>query len=72
MSTDSRPVPTGEPLLDRVARAVQDIDEGASDAPGLWHVTSEDPEVARQWGHSESVDPDNVGDIADEGLGHRG
>ena len=23
-------------------------------------------------GHSESLDPDNVGDIADEGAGHRG
>ena len=28
--------------------------------------------VDDQWGHSESVDPDNVGDIADEGTGHRG
>jgi hypothetical protein len=25
-----------------------------------------------EWGRSESVDPDDVGDIADEGLGHRG
>ena len=25
-----------------------------------------------QWGRSESFDPDNVGDIADEGAGHRG
>src|SRR5262245_20432031 len=25
-----------------------------------------------EWGHSESLDPDNVGDIADEGAGHRG
>jgi hypothetical protein len=24
------------------------------------------------WGRSDSVDPDNVGDIADEGTGHRG
>lgn len=23
-------------------------------------------------GRSESLDPDNVGDIADEGMGHRG
>jgi hypothetical protein len=28
--------------------------------------------VDDQWGRSESVDPDNVGDIADEGAGHRG
>jgi len=25
-----------------------------------------------EWGRSESLDPDNVGDIADEGAGHRG
>lgn len=25
-----------------------------------------------QWGRSESLDPDNVGDIADEGIAHRG
>ena len=28
--------------------------------------------VDDQWGRSESLDPDNVGDIADEGRGHRG
>lgn len=28
--------------------------------------------VDAQWGRSESLDPDNVGDIADEGAGHRG
>ena len=25
-----------------------------------------------EWGRSCSLDPDNVGDIADEGAGHRG
>jgi hypothetical protein len=25
-----------------------------------------------EWGRSESLDPNNVGDIADEGAGHRG
>ena len=25
-----------------------------------------------QWGRSENLDPDDVGDIADEGPGHRG
>jgi hypothetical protein len=25
-----------------------------------------------EWGRSEGLDPDNVGDIADEGTGHRG
>ena len=28
--------------------------------------------VDDEWGRSESLDPDNVGDIADEGTGHRG
>ena len=31
---------------------------------------SDDMDTA--WGRSESLDPDNVGDIADEGIGHRG
>jgi hypothetical protein len=28
--------------------------------------------VDNEFGCSESIDPDNVGDIADEGSGHRG
>jgi hypothetical protein len=28
--------------------------------------------VDQEWGRSESFDPDDVGDIADEGAGHRG
>ena len=28
--------------------------------------------VEDEWGRSECLDPDNVGDIADEGMGHRG
>ena len=28
--------------------------------------------VDDEFGRSESIDPDNVGDIADEGAGHRG
>ena len=28
--------------------------------------------VDDDWGRSESLDPDDVGDIADEGAGHRG
>lgn len=28
--------------------------------------------VDDEWGRSESFDPDRVGDIADEGAGHRG
>jgi len=28
--------------------------------------------IDEDYGRSESIDPDNVGDIADEGAGHRG
>jgi hypothetical protein len=28
--------------------------------------------VDNEFGHSDGLDPDNVGDIADEGTGHRG
>ena len=28
--------------------------------------------VDEEWGRSDSLDPDRVGDIADEGTGHRG
>jgi hypothetical protein len=28
--------------------------------------------VDQEWGRSESLESDNVGDIADEGTGHRG
>lgn len=28
--------------------------------------------VDDQWGLSDSLDPDDVGEIADEGMGHRG
>lgn len=28
--------------------------------------------VDDQWGRSDSFDPENLGDIADEGAGHRG
>jgi len=31
-----------------------------------------DRSVDDEWGRSESLDPDDVGDIADEGAGHRG
>jgi hypothetical protein len=37
---------------------------------GSWFRPRSD--VGDDWGRSESFDPDNVGDIADEGLGHRG
>lgn len=55
--------------------ALQELDWGPLDEPESWtegrrfHV---DPSVADEWGQSESIDLDDVGDIADEGMGHRG
>ena len=31
-----------------------------------------DATIVVAWGRSECLDPDDVGDIADEGMGHRG
>ena len=55
-----------------------DFDWGAPDQPG----PPGDNSIEREFrfrrpadderGRSESIDPDNVGDIADEGMGHRG
>jgi hypothetical protein len=48
------------------------------DEPGLLIEDAIEPKLHlsgaadEQWGHSDSLDPDNVGDIADEGAGHRG
>ena len=42
-------------------------DLGTFDVPTLVMHGEDD-----QWGRSDSLDPDNVGDIADEGPGHRG
>jgi hypothetical protein len=44
------------------------IDRSRQDA-GRFHPRGS---VDDEWGRSESLDPDNVGDIADEGTGHRG
>ena len=51
---------------------------GGLDEPGPQTEGSLEPgyrlrgRVDDEWGLSESLDPDNVGDIADEGIGHRG
>jgi hypothetical protein len=57
---------------------LEEFDWGPVDEPGPRTESSLEREfrVARpvddEWGRSESIDPDNVGDIADEGMGHRG
>jgi hypothetical protein len=63
--------------MDRLHSAVESADQ-AIDATGEETVQVQRPgefsprPVDDEWGHSESIDPDNVGDIADEGAGHRG
>jgi hypothetical protein len=69
--------------LPLVAHALADIGQQTTQARGLWQVfgwkfdppgpqTESSIERDDEWGRSESLDPDNVGDIADEGAGHRG
>jgi hypothetical protein len=56
----------------------QEFDRGPLDEPGPRTESSLERgfrvrgPVDDEWGRSESIDPDNVGDIADEGMGHRG
>jgi hypothetical protein len=56
----------------------QEFGWGGSDEPGPQTESSIERgfrlpgPVDDEWGRSESFDPDNVGDIADEGPGHRG
>jgi hypothetical protein len=58
--------PHALPSVPRVVRATIPAINGlfATDRPD--HEAVEDG-----WGRSESLDPDNVGDIADESAGHR-
>jgi hypothetical protein len=50
------------------SRVVELIAQGIAASP----EEARDRSVDDEWGRSESLDPDNVGDIADEGAGHRG
>jgi hypothetical protein len=53
--------------------AWRDIDAPGAEGGGSIEPTSDvRGPVDDAWGRSESFDPDNVGDIADEGAGHRG
>ena len=61
-----------------VRGVLQDFDWAPLDEPGPRTESSRERRfrvgqpVDDEWGRSESIDPDNVGDIADEGMGHRG
>jgi hypothetical protein len=50
-------------------RGINERQESESSLERDFHLR---PHVDDEWGRSESLDPDNVGDIADEGAGHRG
>jgi hypothetical protein len=66
VNTAARRTPSGVLVLAPVAQAIDAIRHEAAQVRGLRNAVEE------EWGRSESLDPDNVGDIADEGAGHRG
>ena len=53
-----------------MSAVVEESRSEAEDTTERHHDAAES--LADEWGRSESLDPDNVGDIADEGAGHRG
>jgi hypothetical protein len=66
-------------VIDAMERGTRrDFDAGGFDESGPRPDSSSDRRfllrgsVNDEWGRSESFDPDDVGDIADEGAGHRG
>jgi hypothetical protein len=65
MHTDASRISSGESL---VGLATQATEDSRQDEARFSRLGSTDDE----WGRSDSLDPDNVGDIADEGAGHRG
>ena len=70
--------PSDEKGQNAVHRLSQEFDWGRLEEPGPQTESSIERgfrlpgPVDDEWGRSESLDPDNVGDIADEGPGHRG
>lgn len=64
---EQRPLPISN-LIPLVGLGPQGIDATRQETTRSRRWSPSDEE----WGRSESLDPDNVGDIADEGAGHRG
>jgi len=60
--------------MSTVAQRIANVPKITLVAPGIDAIRQETAQVRvdDEWGRSESLDPDNVGDIADEGAGHRG
>jgi hypothetical protein len=65
MSTGAPRISSGILVVGLVAQRIDAIRQDATRFRPRGSVDDE-------WGRSESLDPDNVGDIADEGAGHRG
>jgi hypothetical protein len=59
-------------VVPRISRAAAELVAEAIDSIRHEPARVRAGSVDDQWGRSESIDPDNVGDIADEGAGHRG
>ena len=57
--------------VELVAQGIDGIRQEARQVRRLWQPAGH-RSVDDEWGRSESIDPDNVGDIAHEGAGHRG
>jgi hypothetical protein len=65
MNTGPSRISIGFPLVGVVPQRADAIPQEAI-------PVSPSASIDDEWGRSESLDPDNVGDIADEGAGHRG
>jgi hypothetical protein len=71
VSTIALRMSSGARLGELVARGIDALRQEIVQTRGLLQEFDWGP-VDDEWGRSESVDPDDVGDIADEGMGHRG
>ena len=65
MNTGAARLSSGNPIVAAVPQTIEAIRQAA--IPSRQRECLDD-----EWGRSESLDPDDVGDIADEGAGHRG
>jgi hypothetical protein len=65
MNTGAPRISSDSPLVGQVSQGIDALRQEATRSRLRGSIND-------AWGRSESLDPDNVGDIADEGTGHRG